>query len=113
MPEIRKMLALSTGHLTKETRDWLAAGDLTGLAGAQDGTPYGAVGGYGWFVYAHDDNTSFPSATHAPDGEYPADLWTCFVKARELGCDYIMFDCDWGELEDLPFHSEITGENVS
>ena len=61
---------------------------------AENVGPCGGPTAYGWFMYAHDDNTCEPSPEHAPEGEYPADLWACMKKANEMGADYIMFDCD-------------------
>lgn len=85
---LRAMLDLSTTCLSPETREW-----LDGLDWNKEG-PSGGKGPYGWFLYAHDDNLCLPSAPHAPDGEFPSDLWACFCRARELGADYVQFDCD-------------------
>ena len=85
---LRAFLDLSTGCLCKQTREWLEKMDW------QNEGPCGGPTAYGWFMYAHDDNTCEPSPEHAPQGEYPADLWACMKKANEMGADYIMFDCD-------------------
>lgn len=94
---IEKMLVLSTAHVTKETAEWLDKIDWLNEGPA--GNTYGT---YGWFTYAHDDNTCEPSAPHAPEGEYPADLWAVFQKARELGASYVLLDCDATEIDGLP-----------
>ena len=108
MPDVHKIMALSTWHLSTETRNWLDGdpNDRKSLHQRSDGTPCGGTWAYGWYLYAHDDNVSYPSARHAPPGEYPADLWACFVKARELGCDCIRFDCDLEPCKDLPVYDE-------
>jgi hypothetical protein len=85
---LRAFLDLSTGHLTQQTREW-----LDNLDWKTEG-PAGGAGPHGWFIYAHDDNSCQPSAPHAPSGEFPPDLWACIEKAKELGADYVLFDCD-------------------
>jgi len=95
MPELRTFLTIGTGHLTKETADW-----LNGLDFKKEG-PAGGATAYGWFFYAHDDNVC-QGAPHAPEGEFPPDLWGIFKKTRELGAQYVMLDCDAAPLDDLP-----------
>ena len=86
--ELRKLLSLSTGHVTDPaTREML-----------NDNTSenYPTLGGsthYGWFVYANEENHY----------NIPADLWACMVFARLHGADYILFDCDAGPVEGLPW----------
>ncbi|WP_234053659.1 MULTISPECIES: hypothetical protein [unclassified Xanthobacter] len=88
--QIRQFLDLSIAHLSHETRDRL---DLAAIG------EWPVAGGrmpYGFFIYAHEE----------PDDEIPNDVWACCVKARELGCEYILFDCDAAILADLPTYDD-------
>lgn len=97
---LRAFLDLSTAHLSPETGQWLI--DL-------DWATRGPCGGqtqFGWIMYAHDENTDWPSAPHAPEGEYPADLWAIFQYARKVGADYVLFDADAPTLDELPSYND-------
>ena len=87
-PEIAKMLTLSTGHLRESTREWIDA-----AAGTFASYP---KGDYGWFMYASE----------APGEDYPNELIVCMNRARELGCEWIMFDVDGPELDGLVVFEE-------
>ncbi len=91
---IEPYLILSTAHLSPATRDWLSRLDF------QREGPCGGPHPYGWTLFVHDDNLCLigkgaaqPPAT-TPFGQFPPDLWACFVKARQLGCSRVHFDCD-------------------
>lgn len=84
-PDIRKMLMLSTGHVTWETSKLLDDPQNPWVMTSQWGT-------YGWFVYAHDDNLD----------EMPGELAHIMRYARVHGCEYILFDCDADVIDDLP-----------
>lgn len=103
--DVRSYLDLSTAHLKPATRAWLDAIDW-----ANEG-PSGGAHAWGWNIYAHDVNdigaglkTPLPAGT--PEGEYPADLWACFEKARELGCTRLHFDCDAEASDELPCYDD-------
>jgi hypothetical protein len=81
---LRVFLDLSSGHITKETGDWLDAKAWTRETVTRPEAWVG-ITPYGWFVYADEDGGS-------PD--LPEDLALCMKKARELGAEYILFDCD-------------------
>lgn len=85
--EKRTILVLSTGHVTKETARLLNSTKLEDWPCC--GGPYA---GYGWFVYAHDEN----------DGQIPADLFAVMEFARANGCTNVLFDCDAEQVEGLP-----------
>lgn len=88
MTETRKLLVLSTGHVTSpETRAALDDGfDQWPCSGGRTE--------YGWLCYAHDENCG---------DTIPADLWACMVFARSEGCDYILFDADADQIDALPW----------
>lgn len=83
MTEVRKFMDCSTAHLSPEARTALDSSD--GTLGTVYPTPYG------WFVYVADTDASGVCAA----------LALTFAKARDLGCDYIMFD------QDAPEHDEL------
>lgn len=103
MSYIRKFLDLSTGHLRQSTRDLLDEDKGPTLRFEHPE--------YGWFVYVSDDVTDAATGEVLPgtDDPVPADLADCFALARQLGCEYIMFDIDGGFHPDLPTYD---GEEV-
>src|SRR3546814_4187020 len=78
---LRLFLDCSTAHLSPIARTYLDAGD--GIASTTS---------YGWFVYASEE----------PDDAVPADLAFLMAHAQTLGAEYINFDCDALEIDDLP-----------
>jgi hypothetical protein len=93
---VRRFLDLSTGHLKPETREQLENGHAPAAI-------YPHPDGYGWMLYV-----PCPENAGAVDEEdRPAeDLQACFDKARELRCDYILFDSDAPELDGLPLYDD-------
>lgn len=90
-------LVLSTGHVSAETArtlDYWAGNN----AGATK-TPLHPVfnkGAYGWWVYVGEDDAG-------PDGaDLPADLRACLALARQIKCEWIMFDRDAPAIDRLP-----------
>lgn len=90
-PDLRRFIVLSTSHVSAATakrledtpvEDWPCLG--------------GPYGGYGWFLYAHDENAG------TGDDEIPADLFAVMAWVRKQGCDYLLLDCDGDEVEGLP-----------
>jgi len=85
-PPVRKFLDLSTGHLTPASRDL-----LENHCGPS--TVYDHPDGYGWLLHVptldEEDGTEGEAMQDCPD-----DLRACIAKARECGCDYILFDAD-------------------
>lgn len=91
MATIRKFLDLSTAHITAKTRDLFNNGGCS-----DDYVRYALVdlhGEYGWWVYAE------PVCS---DYRLPDDLDRVMRYARDNGCDWILFDCDAAEVDDLP-----------
>src|SRR3546814_15137765 len=78
---LRLFLGCSSAHLSPIARTYLDAGD--GIASTTS---------YGWFVYASEE----------PDDAVPADLAFIMAHAQTLGAEYINFDCDALEIDDLP-----------
>ena len=88
--EIARMMVLSTGHLTERTRNtWI-----------KEECPWACFekGEYGWFMYVCDDM----GICEAPD--VPIELRSALHVARLRGCEWIMFDRDGPEIEDLPYY---------
>lgn len=88
--EKRTILVLCTGHVTEATADYLNKTPCEDWPFV--GGPYAD---YGWFIYAHEENT---------DGRIPADLFNVMAFARTNGCTNVLFDCDSDEVEGLPFY---------
>lgn len=88
--EIRKILVLSTAHLSPATLAHLNA------TPSDDWGHSGNPIDYGFFMYAHEERPEFTPELRCPD-----DVWAICVKARELGADYIKLDCDAEEVEGL------------
>lgn len=101
MPEIHKMLALTTAHVSQKTAEFLdqcAAGDRFWDWGRIEGDSiYGPItydksigndaeSSYGWFIPLDPNNWWHP--------DLPAELHAIRAKAEELGCTWIMFDRD-------------------
>lgn len=86
MPEIRTFLTISTAHLPMETLE-------TFNKPLKDWPCYGAQTEYGAFIWVGD----FENNDYLPESMHPA-----LNKARELGCTFVLFDCDAEELDDLP-----------
>ena len=93
-PEIHSILVLSTGHLTeRDCNEWMHT------------CPWSCFekGEYGWFMYAcPDEDGAEDDKTIAAD--VPMAVRSAIHKARQLGCEWIMFDRDGPELEDLPHY---------
>lgn len=77
---LRLFLDCSTAHLSPAARAYVESDK--GICSA---TPYG------WFVYASEE----------PDEQVPSDLAAVMAYARSLGAEYVNFDCDASEIEDL------------
>lgn len=89
--ETHRFVVISTAHIRETTAELL------------DNTPVkewpclgGTYGEYGWFLYAHDENAGVD-----PD-VIPSELFDVMTWARKQGCNYILFDIDADEVEDLP-----------
>jgi hypothetical protein len=93
---VRRFLDISTGHLQPKTR-WMVEEK------AVIGPIYDHPDGFGWLVYVPDPQRV--AEWEGPD-PIPADLIACFDKARELRCDYILFDCDAQPIDGLPLYDD-------
>jgi len=95
MPEIAKMLTLSTGHVTEETCNcWIPE---------QNFDPPRVVafqkGEYGWFIYVGGKERD---EEDRQDEEIPDDLKTVMSFARKHRCTWLCLDRDGGDEVDLP-----------
>lgn len=94
MLETHKMLALSTGHLTLETAQWL--NHKIELDGMKRPVCYDKSSGnesYGWFI---------PIVEGRVPANIPLELQACMTLAHQQGCDWLMFDRDVDEVPHLP-----------
>lgn len=82
---VRKFLDLSTAHLDAEGRDHLEQG-------GEGMVVYPTA--YGWFVYVSEPD-ALASYT------VPQCLLDILDRARQLGCDYVLLDCDAEEDSDF------------
>jgi hypothetical protein len=85
--EINRMLALSTAHLSPHTCNAL-------LPKLEAEIPVWPKGEYGWFIYASLEIGALTEPL-------PADLQETILYAKAQGCDYLMFDRDWPETDQL------------
>ena len=76
---IRKMLDLSTAHITQDTADAINRG----------------IGAFTHRMVAKTHCGFLLTTTEQiEETDCPVDLKTCLIYARLLGCDYILFDAD-------------------
>lgn len=89
--EIGRHLILSTAHVAMKTAEL-----LNGWAGLEPGSRPLAVAAthYGWFIPTRK--------VEGPDREQiPPEVLAAMRVGREQGCDYLLFDCDAGEIGGL------------
>ena len=97
--EMSKMLTLSTAHVSEETGEWLNQQGLVIARRFQDrNTETTTV-----FMGSHDDGWFVHAPTHYEmDHEYPRDLLTVIMFARQHYVEYLNFDAGAGEVDGLP-----------
>lgn len=78
---LRLFLDCSTAHLSPAARAYVGSDE-----GISSATPYGC------FVYASEE----------PDDRVPSDLAAIMDYARARGAEYVNFDCDASEIDELP-----------
>lgn len=107
---IRKVLDLSTAHLSPPARDWLdGRGRETANRDSAAPTAWVASTPTGWLVYADE-------SLYWVQDEVPLTVVACMSRARELGVEYILFDADAPTDEELPTYEdpdELVGFAVS
>ena len=90
--EIGCHLVLSTAHVSTK-----AAEMLDGWATLEPSSRPLAVASthYGWFIPTRE--------AEEPDrAQIPNEVLAAMRVGREHGCDYLLFDCDAGEIDALP-----------
>ena len=100
--EIDRTLVLSTAHVSKATADILNgdAPERDGLKPAIDGH-VADWGCYGWVVWC--GGQTVPKIELDAEMLYmPADLHRVVMFARDNNCQYVRFDCDADEIDELP-----------
>lgn len=89
---IEQHMALSTGHISKKTGDWLdyALCDIDQMTNVSplSGGPYAAAG---WFMHC-------PEEVHV---SVPEDLKLVMQFVRKNGCSYLLMDRDADTIEGL------------
>src|SRR5262249_23594946 len=93
MPEIRKLLVLSTGHLKKETAEWLNqviledAQFVSGLSDEriENGPVIAGHAEFSYFLYCDEE---------AQERDWPEDLVAVIQSARKQGAEYLLLDRD-------------------
>ena len=98
-PNIQSVLVLSTGHVTEATRRVFdgEAVDTVEDDSPEDetdiGLPMFSPVTYGWLMWRDDDW----------ENERHPEMVAIIALAKANGCEWIRFDCDEPQLEDLPF----------
>lgn len=92
---IRKMLDLSTNHVSPAARLWLEAQSWAAVTKGES-TMVVARHNSGWLVYASAE----------PAGSLHDDLYDACVEARRQDCEFLYFDADGEELETLKLYGE-------
>ena len=102
--EIRKVLGLSTMHITQKTTHRLARDPEDNNLGL---TIYPFE--YGWWVFI--GNVSFKEDKIYYDNEpitsLPSDLIDCIKIGLENDCQWLQFDCDAEEYDNLPIYYDL------
>lgn len=88
--EISNMLTLSTGHITEETSELLSRepDDNTLQLTFYPNT-------FGGFLYVNNIDSSIIETL-------PQDLSACVSLAQKQNCQWLQFDCDADEIDELP-----------
>jgi len=106
MAMVRKFLDLSTAHLTPRDADYLegaaAEWEVIARGGGSASITCGRLP-FGFFVHASDE----------PCEDVPDNIRRVMARARELDCDYILFDQDAEPCEGLPLFDAETGQETT
>lgn len=92
MPEIHKMLVMSTAHVSEETAKLIDEAYDRKHAWAP-----AFARAEGWLFYVGDEN---PVVKHGLD--YPEEFAALFSFAMEQGCTWLMLDRDGDTVDNLP-----------
>lgn len=84
---IQQYLDISTAHVSKKTAEALNSGQLNIL--------FYHKSEYGWFIYAGSEEDK--------EGT-PEDLQQVIKHAKQLGCVWVVLDCDGEEINELPVY---------
>ena len=88
---LRVFYDCSTAHLCPATRDFLEAESARQVE-LIAATPYG------WFLWAEEN----------PVKQIPSDLAAVIRRARALGAEYVLFDCDAPLSSEFPIFEEFS-----
>lgn len=92
--EITKTLVLSTAHVTRDAADWLTNQTRADVAQFVAQLVVYEKGDYGWWANVASDDVLSRSM--------PECVRDCCRLAKQLECDWLMFDCDGNEYPELP-----------
>ena len=92
-PEIKKVLVISTGHLTREVNEVMERGGGIGII-------YEDVD-YGYIIRMPSDFEEWKEETNLDD--VPKCIMDIVSLTRSLGCDWCNLDCDGEKSPNLPF----------
>ena len=98
--EISKIITLSTAHISPSTMDKLDAN-------SSSVPPCFKKDKFGYFMLSNEDVLN----DYADNEYFPKDLKQCVEFARLHDCDWIMFDGEADEVEELDVYS-ITGKVI-
>lgn len=94
-PATRQFLELATVHLTPATQGWLTTVGRKIAHGDAFYSHWVGITPYGWVIFADLD----------PEIDLP-DLRAAVDRARALGAEYILFDCDAPADPELAIHPQ-------
>lgn len=86
--QVESMLVVSTAHMTEEEGRAVTSGDHWAKP-----------------TFARDEGFMFHRDSLSQEGDsitLSAGFFGCIKRAHDLGCDWIMFDCDGDVIEDIP-----------
>lgn len=98
LPQVDRVLVISTGHVSEQTAKWLsaapsAAPERPPVMYWEEGRCWRWIGWQVWVPDTREDDSS--------PAQY-ADLSAVLDFARDLGCRWVRFDCDADVLPELP-----------
>ena len=96
-PNVGKFLDLSTGHLPQR---WGVRADEGGDGLSNAPGVSANILPYGWLMWVPDDPDQY--AEDEEGGVPPQEILVIQRYARKHGCDYVLFDRDADQVDDLP-----------
>lgn len=98
-PEVHRLLALSTVHVSESSREWLT--EQANLDGGFSLVVY-EKSIYGWFIPIIDKSELIDTGFRVEG--IPQDVQDVLKFAHQNGCTWLMFDRDADQVEGLPVY---------